>query len=999
METSASSPLPVLGCALCPPQKPAQWCAGCPREKACKDNPYHFVDSRLSKPADIILVAEAPVIPKISTLQRIHKPFGDDGGMLVTRAVDSIKAENQYFANLVVHQTYAVSCTSNAGDKEPPKAVMDRCKNFLHASLATNASFGKNPIIIAMGMTAVKALGIKAAKLADVQGRVLPGVQVGDQTYTVVVTFSMKQMVSMPGIYNTFLTDIRRAMQISCEGVLPQVPMHELTKGYIIPVSIPEVKDVCDLILSYSEQGTPPQSWFITADTETNTKFPHRDTLKALCVSFAWATGKACAVPLFHKETPYDPVLAVPYVKAVLASLKPKGFHNAKFDLKVFMKYGWPIQNVIWDTMLGEHALEEDKKGQYGLKPLTKVFYPEFAGYADHLHELLEKEEGDSQLDNIRKAQKKKTEEDAEGLGEAVTKKKLTKKQKNQLDGGFENIPLSELLPYAAIDTDITRRLAIGQLNRIAKEENEIRERKKLEALNKRRLYPVPQLCKQTQPVKSIVVKTAVPAASVLAEMEFTGVKVDRNYLEKLQSDLGKVISEAESDLYKMAGKSDFSLNSAAEIAKILFSEGFIHPETGKRTWYPPVTWTKKGQAQTTEKVLKFLTAAHKCPFSSKKLVYSKAYKAKNTFCQNVWDLSTLDGRLHTNYNIHGTATGRLSSNDENMQNIPKKLAGYSIKKIFIPSDPSLALVNCDAKNAEVRIFSAYSGDQELIKSINDGLDTHCFFADAIVSAVRNDNPSEAAEILKSMGLDDQYPLTYADFKNREDIKLKDKRYGEMLDNFRTAIKRVVFGILYGAQAKKIAETIGISKQQAQAIIDMLFQLYPSIKRYLEQTEWELNTFGFVETYFGRRRRFSVRGASNYLRSRAQRQSVNFKIQSTSSDIVMFCLNGINEPLKRELHGRLLLTVHDSIGFEVPKKYLSQLPDFLKLHLEKKVAEACPWLPVAFKWDFEVGDSYGELKSLDAYMKNLNIEEINDEAAEAYTEEEVRTELADVEAV
>jgi DNA polymerase I-like protein with 3'-5' exonuclease and polymerase domains len=306
-----------------------------------------------------------------------------------------------------------------------------------------------------------------------------------------------------------------------------------------------------------------------------------------------------------------------------------------------------------------------------------------------------------------------------------------------------------------------------------------------------------------------------------------------------------------------------------------------------------------------------------------------------------------------------------------------------------------MAFVNCDAKGAEVRIFSAYSQDPELIKSLNDGLDTHCFFADAIVSRVRME--SGADEVLASMGLDNHYPLTYDDFKNREKIKETNPKYSEMLDKFRTAIKRVVFGILYGAGPKKIAETIGISLSQAQAIIDMLFQLYPSIPAYIERTKWELNTFGLVETYFGARRRFMVKGATGYLRSRAERQGVNFKIQSTSSGIVLNTLIEVDGPLTRDLGGRLLLTVHDSLGFEIPKKYVSQLKDFVTYHLNIKAGTRYPWLPVDFMWDTEVGNNYGEMSSVDTYLAGLTPEEKQDDAKEAYTEEEVRTELATIE--
>jgi DNA polymerase-1 len=510
------------------------------------------------------------------------------------------------------------------------------------------------------------------------------------------------------------------------------------------------------------------------------------------------------------------------------------------------------------------------------------------------------------------------------------------------------------------------------------------------------RPFPIPHLCKHPLPVKSVVTGIAVPVSKVLARMEYDGVRVDRPYVADLYEKLGTVIENAEKDLYKLAGK-DIKLNHAGAIANLLFSEGFAHPDTGVRTFYPPETMTKHNQFQTTEKVLQVLVKKYKCPFSAKKLIYSKAYKARNTFLRNVQDLSVLDGRLHTNYNIHGTGTGRLSSNDENMQNIPKKLSGYSIKKLFIPSDDSMAFVNADAKGAEIRIFTAYSKDAELIRSINDGMDTHCFFAAKIVEAVRMEDGAD--EILKEMGLDNSQALTYDDFASRDAIKLINKVYGEMLDKFRTAVKRVVFGILYGAGPAKIAETIGISKTQAQAIIDLLFRMFPSIPKYMASTRWELKQFGTVETYFGRRRRFAMKGVGGMLRSRAERQAVNFKIQSTSSDIVLGRLVDVATPLERDLQGRLLITVHDSIAFELPKKYLTQLPDFIEEYLVKRAGLAHPWLPVEFKWDFEVGNSYGELMPYEAFMKGITTkEEKLDELEEAYDEEEVRTDLSSLEA-
>ena len=982
MTQDSATPAPLNRanlCAMCPQPKPAAWCVGCAREHGT-----HFVDAQLTQPADIILVAEAPIVPRIVDVAKLHIPFSDDAGALITRALADIQREKPSYANLNVAKTYSVLCTG----MDPNKETIDRCKQFLHSGImGSTANKEKPPVIIAMGMSAVKALGIQAKSLKEVQGRIIPGVQLGGVPHTVIPTISTKMLVTMAGYYPLYTNDLRRAFQLVSAELPPTRSLDELTKEYPFPKTVDEVREVCETILRYAENGRDPATWSISVDTETNTLFPHRATTKLLCVSFAWATGKATAIPLWHSETPYDPEKVAPYIRAVLESTKPKSFHNAKYDLKVFKRYGWTVNQFRWDTMLGEHAIEEDKKGQYGLKEITRVQNPEFAAYADEIQALLAKQEGDSQLDNIRKRRKKKAEQDAEALAGK-------KKRKQKQDGGFEKLPLDKLLLYAAIDTDMTRRISVRQMQRIALEEQSVVAQKTLVSRDRGRRFPVPDLCKAQLPVKSVVTNIAVPIVPVLAKMEYEGINVDRKYLDTLYDKLSDVIEESQRDLLEMAEDSSLKLAHAKSIANVLFSVGFRHPKTGVRTYYTPLHFTDKGQSQTTEKVLKHLVARNECPFASKMLVYRKAAKARDTFLSNVRDLSEADGFLHTNYNIHGTGTGRLSSNDENMQNIPKKLAGHSIKKIFIPTDDSMVFVNADAKGAEVRILTAYTRDTELIRSLQEGMDTHSFFASKIVEAVRLEPNADA--VLESMGLDGTRPLVYEDFAARDEWKKKEPKYGEMLDKFRTAVKRVVFGMLYGAGPRKIAETIGISLEQAKSIIDLLFQMFPSIQRYMEQTKWELRTFGFVETYFGRRRRFAMKGAAGYLRSRAERQAVNFKIQSTSSDIVLSRLVDVAGPLERDLKGRLLLTVHDSIAFELPKKYLSQLPDFVSTYLEKRAAQAHPWLPVDFKWDYEVGPSYGELSPYDQFIENIIIKEEINEAQEAYTEEEVRTELAAV---
>lgn len=687
MTTSTSTAETRLACAVCQ-VKPAAWCSGCPREQTC-----HFVEARLTTPADVIIITESAATPRLYNVANVHRGYTDDAGALLMKAVSTLRADDEAFKDLKIEKTYAVMC---AGE-DPNKATIDRCKTFLHSGLKVAGAGRKHPpILVAMGMSAVKALGIKAASLKEVQSRVLTGVMIGDVAYTVVVTISTKMLIAMAGLYGTFYGDLRRALSLANTTEAPKKDIAELTKEYRFPKTVAEVRDLCRYIIDYAEGEASPEKWAISLDTETNTLFPHRDGLQLLCVSVAWGVGKAAAIPLWHKEAPYKPEAVIPYIRELLGCLKPKIFHNAKYDNKVFRKMMLEVFNLTWDTMLGEHSLEEDKRGQYGLKPLTRVFFPEFTEYADKLHELLAKEEGDSQLDNIRKKQKDAGEAEAAALmgpeTPAIKKKIAAKKKKKGQEGGFEKLPLDELLLYAAVDTDMTRRLAGLQIKRMGVEEAAYRNSRLMQNRDRTRRFPVPLLCPHPEPVRNLVKSISVPLSEVLGRMEFRGIKVDRAYMDDLDEKLSKVVTDTERELYVLANKNDLKLNSAAALANILFSEGFIHPTTGVRTFYDKVTMTKHGQAQTTEKVLKFLVAKYACPFSSKILIYKKAYKAKNTFIANVRDLSEIDGFLHTNYNIHGTGTGRLSCVDGATQ-LETSVGTFSISELDLTKTPNVSIL------------------------------------------------------------------------------------------------------------------------------------------------------------------------------------------------------------------------------------------------------------------------------------------------------------------
>jgi DNA polymerase-1 len=315
------------------------------------------------------------------------------------------------------------------------------------------------------------------------------------------------------------------------------------------------------------------------------------------------------------------------------------------------------------------------------------------------------------------------------------------------------------------------------------------------------------------------------------------------------------------------------------------------------------------------------------------------------------------------------------------MQNIPKKLAGFNIKKVFVPPEGHV-LVNTDAKGAEIRIFAAYSQDEKLITAINDGLDTHSFFTANVFGETYED-------VERARDIVDQYYAGGAGLA--EDLV----KWAEKLVRKRTNCKRVVFGTLYGAMAAKIAETAGISLEEAQEVIDLMFRMFPSIPAYIDSTQREVQLFRWVATKTGRKRRFPMANMRMF-RNRCYRQAVNFKIQSTSSDIVLWVLNQIFPIIINDLQGQFHATVHDSIVLSVQPKYVTQVRDIMREYGTDHVAKEFPWLPVPFLWDVEVGPSYGEVADIEKYLQGQaqhDIEKQKEEPEEIISGEEIRAEI------
>lgn len=1112
-----TEPPEAFSCLLCARSewrnKAGAGCNDCP---AFKDTHYHPL-SLGPEGADIIVVGDTPSPPPRLQIvggrdvkpKSMHETFEDTAGKVVKAAVLNVTSRRE-FSSLQVLYTYAVKCAV----ENPNKKVVFSCSANLRALIHQTAQRRKTAgltrgiVVLACGVHSLTALGVHVRSEAEALNRMFEDVDVGGVKVTVVFTRSLKAHATQDGKFNTLVADVERACRVATNSLVRVKAREEIEKNYVIPKTIQEVRSLVDHVIRFSDDGAPAANWAISFDTETNTLHPNWDGTKLLSVSFAWFPGQAASIALWHPEnTMYDPAEAFEEVKRLLASQKPVIWFNGKYDYKVFWKLGWPqgdVGNVVWDALLAEHVLEEDKKRFYSLKMLTKQFLPELSGYEDKLQDMLEEDnervnvaepspEGKDKaktlnlpaavataLDALIKAKVLKTSNfqvktlekaldnpkfdalksditlvmNAKKAGEFRASAAEKPKDKKKQMGGFEGIPLDELMFYACVDADATRQIAMIQRDRMRAEDAKVKaaretvmRQQKLARDIRDTQFPVEVLCTKPNALMSLVKDDYLPRQRELAKIEYNGMAVDLKYCTWGAESLGQTIEHTRKQIFELAGGDEFKLGSTKRLAQLFFGEGYVHPDPehaakmaqdypGLVTYqhgkisYKAQAYTAKGAIQVSDGVLKSLVARYKCPLANLMLAHKKADKGKNTFFANIEALATYfgDGKLHAGYGLTSTSTGRLSSAVQvgearfNAQNIPKGLIGalrdlkgalvlnengkpvfegVNCKKLFVPDDDSYCFGNADAKGAEVSIYSAYSKDAALIAALRDGLDAHCFFGSECLNPklVAAGLSGEARRIaLASAGIDDEHDWSYDDFLKGKDALLEDKAYGKRLKALRDNIKRLVFGMLYGAGIKKIAEIAGISHEFAKQIQTLLFTKFPTIRTFMDRTKWELRTFGLVEAFNGRRRRFLIgKDAPSDLRAQAERRAINFKVQGTNSDIVLSVLCWLAPVIENDLRGRLLLTVHDSIGFQVPKKYAHQVREVFTKYGTDRVAEVFPWMPVPYRWDVELGPSYGEVMDSEKYLKSLPAP-VPEPQFDGYTEEEQFDDLRDPDA-
>ena len=633
-------------------------------------------------------------------------------------------------------------------------------------------------------------------------------------------------------------------------------------------------------------------------DTETTSVNPLE--AKIFIATFSWKENTAVLLDSRYFED--DPNYFFGKLREILENNSKKIFQNGGYDIQCFMNHDILVNNYYADTMLMHYLLDENSN--HGLGTLAYE-YTDLGGY-------------DVMLDRYRKD--------------------------NKIDN-YMDIPLEVIHPYAQTDADVTLRAYNKMLPLIEKEG-----------------------------LHELLFSIIIPMQKILAFTEFNGVSIDVPYLDKItikyaqkmaeQLELVKNVPQvrqyvtdmvyAEKDKIKvhwaksktltkkfptfedyladkLSKKPDlfnieFNVNSPKQLKELLVDR--MRLKVFKRS--------KKGAPSTDKEVLEEYAKTNS--FCASLLTYRTLSHLKSTFLDGITKRLTAANRVHTDYYLWSTGTGRLSSRDPNLANIPRTGTADDIKDIFC-SDPNTDnwLMEADAGQAEFRMWINYSKDPQALHDLNQGIDIHKLMGAA----------GKGKTLPKGDISDEDYQALIADVIKAE----------------RQAAKNVVFGLMYGRGAASVAKQLGISKAQAETIINVFFERYQSAYQWLKITIATTRVNGYVKNLYGRKRRLpAIKLDNSELRSEAERQSINAPIQSGASDTVFLAAIRIFKHLwSKGMKTRLVLTVYDSLVFNIPDNELQEVIQLVSYEMIKPPDSR---VIVPLTTEVKVGTHWGSLMEI-----------------------------------
>lgn len=585
---------------------------------------------------------------------------------------------------------------------------------------------------------------------------------------------------------------------------LPAKTIENTEHDYQLVETVEQRADLIKLLLAEKR---------ISFDTETTGTDANMADLVGLSFSIKPGTGYYIPVPAVREEAQ----VIVDEFRVVLENEEiEKIGQNTKYDILVLKWYGVQVKGKLFDTMLAHYLIDPDTR--HGMDVLSE----NYLGYSPI----------------------------------SITKL-IGAKGKNQ--GTMRDVPVIDVVDYAAEDADVTLQLA------------HIFE-PKLKELNAAKL---------AEEIEN-------PLVYVLADIEKEGVRIDIETLKAYSKELETEIIKFEQNVYDKAGVK-FNLASPKQLGEVLFDKLQLDPKAKK---------TKTGQYQTGEDVL--MALASKSDIVQDILDFRQLQKLKSTYVDALpLMVNPKTGRVHTSYNQAVAATGRLSSNNPNLQNIPIRTErGREVRKAFIARDENHILLSADYSQIELRIIAEISKEENMLDAFSKGIDIHT---------------ATAAKV---------YGVSIEEVDGTQ----------------RRNAKAVNFGIIYGQSAFGLSQNLGIPRKEAAEIIEQYFTQYPGIKRYMSDTMNFARENGFVETIMGRRRYLrDINSANQTVRGFAERNAINAPIQGSAADMIKIAMINIHKEMKAQgMQSTMTMQVHDELVFDV----LRTEKEVMKAIIQDKMANA-----------------------------------------------------------
>lgn len=709
----------------------------------------------------------------------------------------------------------------------------------------------------------------------------------------------------------------------------------------------------------------------ISFDLETTGFNFQKDQI--LCWSFSWQPYTAVVLPILGykaKEiwTPEEKQEIEDGLRELFRNPNLEWVaHNISFDEKFLIQRGIHIEGPIHDTMQLSTLIDENAKDLKGLKPLAEL-YTDLGNYDAPLQEYIKdlkaikaqeiydmKKNVRAEIKKLTKFIEKASPDEAKGLKSKLIglEYDLEELEELSIDISYAEVPTDILWPYAAMDADATIRIF------------HMFYHKKLRHISDIMVKPY------GKSMVKLYRKLVMPLRKVLNDMEFLGAQLDLEYLTKLDDEYTNRTEQTEKELFAMVEikQVEQKLYEAAAVKvgkrydNLKKPPGNIsHDDYIKKYTKPikfnmnsanhlriliydvlkivPFKTTAAGAPSTDKEVLERLSDEEVHPAIIKFQENRKLQKLHKTYVKGMQKRADNNGRVHTDFNQHVTVTGRLSSSNPNLQNIPR--ANKDIKRAFI-TKPGWSIVQADYSQAEFRMWGQLSQDRDMIADISAGMDIHKITASEFWGIPEN----------------------------------------EVTKDQRSAAKFVVFGLMYGRGAESVAKQVKIKKEEAEAIIKNFFAKYPVAARWLQTTRNFARTHGFVWNHFGRVRRLPHANSPDREKvAEAMRQAVNAPIQGSAADMTGVALIRIWKQLrKRNLKARLILTVHDSIILECPDEELLKVVTLCHDCMTAQIEG----LNVPMEVEIEVGKTWADIeewptdKYNECYEKYLKYGTVNGE--------------------